>query len=374
MPDHGTFKGGIMIRVGVVGFGMAGRVFHGPLISSVDGLELAAVVERSTNNATLRYPGITTYRTLDAMLADSSLGLFVVATPSGTHFEVARRILEAGKNVIVDKPMSTTSPEIAQLIALAAAKNVHLIPFFNRRWDGDFLTIQKLLHEGQLGCLVYLESRFDRWRPHPPSDRLWKEDPAQGGGVLLDLGTHIADQALTLFGKPESIAADVLCEREWARVNDAFTLRLRYPGLTVVLGANCLSSPARPRFHLRGTKGNYLKSGLDPQEAALNQVTRITDPQWGHEPAANWGALHVDVDGGMVTCPVTPFPGDYRLYYAAVRDALLVNSPAPIKPVEAWRVARLLEWATESSAQRREIPCDWTQEPNRSQPAAKTGT
>jgi predicted dehydrogenase len=363
MPDHGTFKGGIMIRVGVVGFGMAGRVFHGPLISSVDGLELAAVVERSTNNATLRYPGITTYRTLDAMLADSSLGLFVVATPSGTHFEVARRILEAGKNVIVDKPMSTTSPEIAQLIALAAAKNVHLIPFFNRRWDGDFLTIQKLLHEGQLGCLVYLESRFDRWRPHPPSDRLWKEDPAQGGGVLLDLGTHIADQALTLFGKPESIAADVLCEREWARVNDAFTLRLRYPGLTVVLGANCLSSPARPRFHLRGTKGNYLKSGLDPQEAALNQVTRITDPQWGHEPAANWGALHVDVDGGMVTCPVTPFPGDYRLYYAAVRDALLVNSPAPIKPVEAWRVARLLEWATESSAQRREIPCDWSEEP-----------
>jgi predicted dehydrogenase len=273
--------------------------------------------------------------------------------------------------------MSTTSAEIAQLISLAADKSVLLIPFFNRRWDSDFQTIQKLLREGLLGHLVYLESRFDRWRPHPPSDRLWKEDPSQGGGVLLDLGTHIADQALTLFGKPESIAADVLCEREWARANDAFTLRLRYPGFppqrqgpvaggpgfTVVLGANSLSAPPRPRFHLRGTKGNFIKSSLDPQETALTKITHITDPQWGHEPSADWGALHIDVDGGMVTRPVMPIPGDYRLYYAAVRDAVLGRSPAPINPVEAWRIARLIEWAAESSEQRREIPCDWSEEP-----------
>ena len=359
-----------MIRVGLVGFGMAGRVFHGPLISSVPGLELAAVLERNssnarnTNNAAQRYPGITTYRNLETMLADASLDLFVVATPSGTHFQVARQILEAAKNVIVDKPMSTTSAEIAQLIALASAKSVHLIPFFIRRWDSDFQTIQKLLHEGQLGNVVYFESRFDRWRPNPPSDRLWKEDPSQGGGVLLDLGTHIADQALALFGKPEAIAADILCEREWARVNDAFTLRLRYPKLTVVLGANCLSSPPRPRFHIRGTKGNYIKSGLDPQEAALNKLTRIDDPNWGHELAANWGMLHVDMDGSMVTRPVAPIPGDYRLYYAAVRDTLLGKATAPLPPVEAWRVARLLEWAQESSDQRREIKCDWREEPN----------
>jgi predicted dehydrogenase len=342
---------------------MAGRVFHGPLISSVGGLELAAVVERSTNNAAQRYPGITTYRSLEAMLADPSLDLFVVATPSGTHFQVASQILEAGKNVIVDKPMSTTSAEIGQLITLAATKSLFLIPFFNRRWDSDFQTIQKLLHEGLLGRLVFLESRFDRWRPNPPSNRLWKEDPSQGGGVLIDLGTHIADQALTLFGNPESIAADVLCEREWARANDAFTLRLRYSGFTVVLGANSLSSPPRPRFQIRGTKGNFIKSGLDPQEAALNKITGITDPQWGREPSADWGALHIDVEGGMVTRPVTPIPGDYRLYYAAVRDAVLGKSPAPIAPVEAWRVARLIEWATESSEKRREIPCDWSQEP-----------
>ncbi|MGD0859720.1 MAG: Gfo/Idh/MocA family oxidoreductase [Terracidiphilus sp.] len=352
-----------MIRVGLVGFGMAGRVFHAPLISSVEGLELAAVVERSSSNAAERYPGITTYRSLEAMLADSSLDLFVVATPSGTHFQVARQILEAGRNVVVDKPVAVVSSEVAQLMELAAARGVLLIPFFNRRWDGDFQTVRELLRGGSLGRLVYLESRFDRWRPNPPSDRLWKEDPSAGGGVLLDLGTHLADQALALFGKPESVAAEVLCERGWARASDAFTLRLRYPGLSVVLGANSLSSPPGPRFHLRGDQGNYCKLGLDPQEAALDKITRIEDPAWGQETPAGWGTLSVDVDGAIVTRPVAPIPGDYRLYYAGVRDALLGKAPAPVPSVAAWRVARLLEWAAESSAERREIACDWSQEP-----------
>jgi predicted dehydrogenase len=352
-----------MIRVGLVGFGMAGRVFHAPLISSVEGLELAAVVERSSNKAAERYPGITTYRSLDAMLADSSLDLFVVATPSGTHFQVAQQILEAGRNVVVDKPVAIASSEVARLMELAAARGVLLVPFFNRRWDGDFQTIRELLRGGSLGRLVYLESRFDRWRPNPPSDRLWKEDPSVGGGVLLDLGTHLADQALALFGKPESVAAEVLCERSWARANDAFTIRLHYPDFSVVLGANSLSSPPRPRFHLRGDQGNYCKLGLDPQEAALNKITRIDDPAWGLEAPADWGTLSVDVDGAIVTRPVAPIPGDYRLYYAGVRDALLGKAPAPVPAVAAWRVARLLEWAAESSEQRREVSCDWSEEP-----------
>jgi predicted dehydrogenase len=341
---------------------MVARVFHGPLISSVEGLELAAVMERTSNNAAQRYPSITTYRSLEAMLADPSLGLFVVATPSQSHFEVASQILKAGKNLIVDKPVCTTSAEIAQLMKLAKAQKAILIPFHNRRWDSDFQTIQKLLHEGLLGRLVFFESRFDRWRPDPPSDRLWKEDPASGG-VLLDLGTHLADQALTLFGKPEAVSAEILCERDWARACDSITLRLRYPGFWVVLGANCLTTPPRPRFHLRGAKGNYWKLGLDPQEAALNKVTHIDDPAWGTEPAADWGTLHVDVNGSMVTRSIEPIPGDYRLYYAGVRDALLGKLPTPVPAMAAWRVARLLEWALESSDQRREIVCDWSEEP-----------
>lgn len=353
-----------MIRVGVAGFGMGGRVFHGPLVSSVQGLEFAAVLERTTNKAVARYPGVTTYRSLGEMLADSSLGLFVVTTPSGTHFDVARQILEAGKPVVVDKPMAITSHQIAELIRLAKAKNVLLAPFHNRLWDSDFLTIYKLLREGSLGKLVSFESRFDRWRPAKPTDRLWKETTELGGGVLLDLGTHIGYQALALFGKPEAVSADVRCEREWATVNDAFTVRMRYHDrLVVTLGANSLSLPARPRFHLRGTKGNYWKYGLDPQEAALNQVTRIEDGPWVREPQAEWGTLHVDASGTTVTHPVEPPVGDYRIYYAGIRDALMGKGAAPTAAIDAWRTARILEWAMQSAEQQREITCDWSDEP-----------
>jgi predicted dehydrogenase len=350
-----------MIRVGLVGFGMGGRVFHAPLISSIEGLELTAVVERSSDNAAARYPGIKTYRTLQDMLADPSLELFVVTTPSGTHFEIAAQILKAGKSVVVDKPTSVTAAEVAELIALAARNDVHLFPFHNRRWDSDFRTIQKLLGEDSLGRLVHFESVFDRWRP-VHTGRLWKEDPVQGGGALLDLGPHLADQVLLLFGKPESVSAEVLRERDGPGSVDAFTIRLRYPRLSVTLASNCLAALARPRFHLRGTIGNYWKWGVDLQEPELNKITRIDDPHWGHEPAAHWGTLSVDVDGGKVTRPIEPIPGDYRLYYAAVRDALLGKAPAPVSAVDAWRVARLLEWALQSSEERREISCKWSEE------------
>jgi predicted dehydrogenase len=351
-----------MLRVGLVGFGMAGRVFHGPLLSSVEGIELAAVMERSSNHAAERYPGITTYRSLDEMLGDGSLNLFVVATPSATHYELARKVLEAGKNLLVDKPIAVQSAQIAELIKLAREKNLMLAPFQNRRWDGDYLTVKKLLTEKALGELVYFESRFDRWRPVAPTNRLWKEDPASGG-VLLDLGTHLVDQALTLFGKPLAISADVLYEREWVRANDGFEIRLRYAGMTAVLGANSLSLPAGARFHLRGTKGNYWKHGLDPQEAALNAVTRITDPKWGKEPQNEWGQLYVDVDRGVVTRPVETLTGDYRKYYEGIRDALAGKGQFPVRPEEAWRTVRVLEWAQESAESRCEIKCDWSGEP-----------
>src|SRR5580700_9142537 len=249
-----------MIRVGLVGFGMAGRVFHAPLLSSVEGLELAAVMERSTNKAAERYPGITVYCSLEAMLADNSLGLFVVATPNHTHYAIAKEILSAGKNVVVDKPMTLTSAEAAELIGLAKKHNVLLAPFHNRRWDSDFLTVQKLINEGSLGRLVSFESTLDRWRL---STRVpWKDDPAQGGGNLLDHATHLADQALVLFGLPQGVSAEVRRERDGEGADDAFTLRLRYPGVAVTVAANSLATLPRPRFLLRGTSGNYLKSGV----------------------------------------------------------------------------------------------------------------
>jgi scyllo-inositol 2-dehydrogenase (NADP+) len=350
-----------MLRVGLVGFGMAGRVFHAPLISSVDGLELAAVVERHSDQAAQRYPGVTVYRSLEELLADSTIDLVVVATPSGTHFEVARQVLAAGRHAVVDKPLSASSAQIEELIALARSQERLLIPFHNRRWDGDFLTVRKLLHEHQLGRIVSIESRFDRWNPGAPR-RPWKDDPAQGGGVLLDIGTHLVDQAVCLCGKPLAVAADVLRERDGEGSEDAFTLRLRYDRCFITLGANTLSAPAGARFHVRGTRGNYRKKGVDPQEAALNKITRITAGNWGQEPTADWGLLYVDVEGGMVSRPVATLPGDYRLFYAAVRDALAGSAPPPILPTDAWRAARILEWARTSSETRREIECDWSGE------------
>lgn len=351
-----------MIRVGLVGFGLSGRVFHAPLISSVDGLELAAVVERSMNKAAELYPGITTYRTVEELLGDASIKLVVVATPNTFHFPVAMQALESAKSVVVEKPVAMTAGEIAQLSELAGGIGLQFVPFHNRRWDSDFQTIRKVLDERSLGRLVHFESSFDRWRPGV-STRVWKEDPDQGG-LLVDIGTHLVDQALSLFGEPEAVGAEIRREREGEGSNDAFTIRLHYfSGFTVTLGANNMSSLQRPRFHLRGSRGNFCKWGLDPQEQALNHLSRITDPHWGEELAANWGTLSVDVDGSIVTQPVASVAGDYRQFYAGVRDALLGKAPAPVAALDAWRAAKVMEWAQQSSEQHRDIECEWTGAP-----------
>jgi predicted dehydrogenase len=340
---------------------MAARVFHAPLISSVEGLRLAAVVERHSDQASARYPEIRTFRSLEEMLADSSLDLIVVTTPSGTHFDVARRAIDAGKNVIVDKPMAARSQEIAELIALAAERRVMLVPFHNRRWDGDFLTVQKLIREDAVGRLVYMESRMDRWNPGATRTP-WKNDPVLGGGVLLDLGTHLVDQALVLFGKPLGVSAEIDREREGEGANDSFTIRLRFQGVRVSVGANMLSSPVGPRFLLRGTMGNFRKMGVDPQEAALNKITHIGSPAWGKDPETQWGMLAAVADGAVITQPVETIPGDYRRFYEGVRDAVTAGGAAPARAVEAWRVARILEWAEESAEERREVACKWDEE------------
>lgn len=352
-----------MVRVGLIGFGMAGRVFHAPLISSVEGLELAAVVERNSDKAAARYPGITTYRTVEDLLADATIRLVAVATPNSSHFPIAMQALEAAKSVVIDKPVAMTSAEIAQLSELAGGIGLKVFPFHNRRYDNDFQTIQKVINEHVLGRIVHFESTFDRWRPGL-SSRAWKEETDEGG-ILFDLGTHLVDQALALFGQPSAVGADVCRERDGDGANDSFTIRLHYfTGIAVTLSANCLSSLARPRFHLRGTRGNFTKWGLDPQEDALNNISKITDANWGKESPDHWGTLSVDVDGGMVTRPVPSEPGDYRRFYSGVREVVAngadyTTATAP----EAWRVARVLEWAKESSEKGRNIECDWTGEP-----------
>jgi scyllo-inositol 2-dehydrogenase (NADP+) len=347
-----------MIRVGLIGFGLAGRVFHAPLISSVEGFKLSAVLERQTDEARKRYPGILTYRTLDELLADRSLDLIVVASPTGTHFEIARRVIEAGRHAVVDKPLAARSAEIEELRMRARERGVLLVPFHNRRWDGDFLTVRRLVEDGVLGRIVAFESRMDRWAPGA-TRRPWKNDPAQGGGVLLDLGTHLVDQALALLGLPKGVSAEVDRERDGEGANDSFTIRLRYDDMRVTLASNMLSSPAGPRFVVRGTHGNYRKSGLDPQEAALGAITCIDSPDWGREDASAWGILNLDIDGKIISQPMETLPGDYRAFYASVRDAIEGGTEPPVTANDAWRIARVLEWAEQSAGERWEVPCDW---------------
>ena len=350
-----------MIRAGLIGFGLAGRVFHAPLISSVEGYELASVFERTTSEAEKRYPGIKTVRTFEELLADPTLQLIIVATPGSTHADFARKALESGKHVVVDKPMALHSTEIAELITLAASKKLFAIPFQNRRWDSDFLTLQKVLHEGELGRVAGLESRMDRWSPGA-TRKPWKNQPGEGG-ILADLGTHLVDQALVLFGPPLGVSAEVDRERSGEGANDAFTIRLRYATHRVTLGSNMLSSIPGFRFSLRGTKGSYRKHGIDPQEEALKKITRIDNPNWGHEPVHEWGIKHVDLDGGIDTETVESIPGDYRQFYIQIREAIEGKSATPANAAEAWRTAKILEWATQSSCERKEIECDWTADP-----------
>ena len=352
-----------MIRVGLVGFGLAGRVFHAPLISAVEGLELAAVVERTTREAEKTYPAIATFPTLEAMLSDESIELIVVATPNTSHAPLARQALEAGRHVVVDKPVAISSPEIAALIERSRDRGRLLVPFHNRRWDSDFQTVRELLLEQKLGRVVSFESTFDRWRQLPRT-QLWRESGGPGGGILLDLGTHLADQALQLFGPPQAVSAEVACERDGAISNDAFTVRLYYPGLVASLGANCLAAQPRPRYLVRGTEGNFAKNGLDPQEARLKENPHIKNQGWGEEPESAWGTLAVASDGAPVDRSVPSIPGDYRRFYAGVRDAILGKAKPPVKAIDAWRVARVLEWAEESSQERRAIICDWANEPS----------
>jgi scyllo-inositol 2-dehydrogenase (NADP+) len=350
-----------MIRVGLAGFGLAGRVFHAPLISSVSGYELVSVVERSTNEAEKRYPSIRTVRSLEELLADPSLNLIIIATPNGTHFKFAKHALESGKHVVIDKPMAVHSAEIAQLASLASSRNLLAVPFQNRRWDSDFLTLHKVVHEDSLGRIVSLESRMDRWNPGA-ARKPWKNSQEEGG-LLLDLGTHLVDQALVFFGKPLAVSAEVDRERDGEGSNDSFTIRLRYANHRVTLGANMLSSIPGFRYSLRGTKGSFRKHGLDPQEAALGKIARIDNPNWGHEPISEWGIKHIDLDGGIDTETVESIPGDYRQFYIQLRDAIESGSIPPATPTEAWRTARILEWAAQSSAERREIECNWVGEP-----------
>ncbi len=353
------------IGVAVIGFGLAGQVFHAPFVSAVPGLRLEAIVQRKGDEAGKAYPNARILRSVDEALKDSAVQLIVVGTPNETHFALAKQALLAGKHVVIDKPFAATSAEAKELKELAEKQGLVLAPFHNRRWDGDFLTVRKLLGEGAVGRLVTFESHFDRFRPLP-RENTWKEGGNSANGLLFDLGPHLVDQALTLFGAPKGITASVRKDRDKTDIEDAFDITLEYPRLRAHCRSSMLACDAAPRFLLHGTKGSFKKFGLDPQESALvggAKVPRVGQGEWLADPEEQWGTLTVApvlADPGMLTrAKVKTELGDYRGYYANVRDAINGAAKLAVTPKDGYRVIRLLEMARESSTAKRTLPVEF---------------
>jgi len=343
------------INVGLIGFGFAGRTFHAPVIRAVKGLRLAAILQRKGAEAASAYPDVRVARSVEELLAFDSIQLVVIATPNVSHFDLARQCLLAGRHVVIDKPFATTYAEAAELVSLAEKSGRLLSVYHNRRFDGDFKTVRNLFASEALGRVVLFESHYDRYRLQLRTGA-WREQAGPGSGVFFDLGPHLIDQALTLFGAPEAISADIRIERDAAVVDDAFDLTLRYPRLRVQLRGTMLASKASPHFLIHGTKGSYVKYGLDPQENALKRGELPEGPDWGKEPEETWGTLSLVEGDKVIERAVPTEPGDYREYYANVRDAILGKAVLAVTPQDALSVMRVLELSRQSSNEKRVVP------------------
>jgi predicted dehydrogenase len=345
-----------MIEVGLVGFGLAGRAFHAPVIRAVPGLHLAAIVQRTGNEAAEKYPDVRIVRSLDELLAIREIRLVVIATPNDTHAQFAAQCLAGGRDVVVDKPFTTTVEEAKALVEFAKAEGRLITVYQNRRYDGDFQAMRKLVAEGTLGRIVRFETHYDRYRPQL-KPVAWRETTRPGSGILFDLAPHLIDHALVLFGLPEAVTADVRIERENAVADDAFDIMFHYPGaLRAVLKSSILVAAPRPHFVLLGTEGSFVKQTTDPQENNLRHGNIPKDGPWGAEPEENWGLLTIPEGDKFAQRRIPSLNSDFRDYYANLRDALLGKAAPAVTTEWAVNVMRLLEMARESSERRCTIP------------------
>ncbi len=340
-----------MLNVGLVGFGFAGKTFHAPVIRVVEGLRLTTIVQRHGGGApNPRYADVELVRSVDELLA-RTVDLVVIATPNTSHHPIAKQCLQAGRHVVIDKPFTTTVAEAEDLVQLAEAKRRVLSAYQNRRYVGDFVTLQTLLSEGVLGRVTTFESHFDRFRPELRPGA-WREQSLPGSGVWFDLGGHLLDQALVLFGTPQAISADIRIERDGAAADDAFDVILHYRHMRALLRGSMLAAAPGPTFAVHGTKGSYIKYGLDPQEAALKAGRMPGEPDWDAEPSELYGEL----TGPEGTRAIPTIPSSFTHYYENVRDAILGKAQLAVTPEQARNVMRGLELAVASSQQRCVLP------------------
>jgi predicted dehydrogenase len=337
-----------LISTAIVGFGMSGEYFHAAFLDANPNFHLKKVVERHGNRSKHLYPYIEVVRDFTSVLDDDEIELVIINTPNHLHFEMAKKALINGKHVVVEKPFTSTSKEAEELINIASAQNKLLTVYQNRRWDGDFLTVKKLIESKLLGELVEFESHFDRFRNYIKPNS-WKEEDLPGAGLLYDIASHLIDQTCCLFGNPLSVFSDVRTERPSGKIIDAFEVILNYGKLKVTLKSNYLSKIPLPRFTLHGTEGSYIKNGVDPQEEELKKFGYRKSAEWGTEPPDYWGMLDTKLHGLTFSGEIETIPGSYSEFYDNLFEAIANGKELAVKPEEAMNTIRIIELALESA-------------------------
>lgn len=342
------------INAAILSFGLSGKVFHAPFIHLHPGFKLKAIWERTKSESTEIYPYVHIARSMEELLDDKSIELIVVNTPTGTHFDYAKKALEANKHVVVEKAFTTTVDEAVELDRLATEKNRFLSVFQNRRWDSDFQTVQKVISDGLLGPVHEAEFHFDRYKEEL-SPKLHKETAAPGAGLLYDLGPHLIDQAVCLFGMPDAVFADIRTLRRNSQVDDYIDLLLYYPSIRVRLKSSLLVKEPLPSFAVHGLYGSFIKSRADIQEAVLLAGGKPDQPNWGEEPESEMGLLNTKINGMEKRENIPTIAGNYSHYYARLYDALTGKGENPVSAKDGIRVMQILEAVSISSRERKAI-------------------
>lgn len=346
-----------VIKTGIIGFGLSGKVFHAPFLHTHPGFSIHSIVERHLDESAKNYPYARIDRDYSIMLQDEEIELVVICVPNMLHYQVARDCLLAGKHIVIEKPFTPTAEEADDLIELAESENLRIFVYHNRRWDGDFRTIQSIISQKTLGEIVEYEAHFDRYRPII-NKISWRDENIPGGGILYDLGSHLIDQAMQLFGKPEGIFADIRKQRTGSKVDDYFDLHLYYSGFKAILKAGMMVSKNGPHFIINGKQGSFIKYGMDPQETALKNGRFPIESGWGEDDPENYGFLTIFENGQPTEKRPGTIPGDYQKFYHNVYDVLVKKHQQAVKPQDARNVIRLIERAFRSNELKKVIFCE----------------
>jgi len=343
------------VKTGIVGYGNGGRLFNATILDSVEGFRITKIMTSNENNinaASQDFPEAEIVSKITDLTKDADIDLIVITTPNHLHHEVAKKALNAGKHVVVEKPFTPSVKEADELIELASKKNLVLSVNHNRRWDSDFLTVKKIIEGKKLGEIVDYEAHFDRFRNEVPNG--WKEvSENAGSGILYDLGSHLIDQALTLFGPPTEIYADLRKQRKNAEVPDNFEVLLYYPNMKATLKASALVKAKGPTYSVHGSKGSFVKFGIDPQEEMLKSGLKPNGNWgWGQESQEIWGKLDVLEESATVESEI----GDYRKFYKNIYEAITKKAELEVTPQQAREVIKVIELAKKSSVEKRVVP------------------